>query len=80
MLCEKTAELSARNEEYVLDMTFTLEEVQGGPDGLTAEHLRWVHGDALLPWLHGLLNAIELEVTPDLFKLGSITLTIHKGG
>ena len=61
-----TAPLS--NEEYILDVAFTLEEVQGavnklklgksgGPDGIIAEHLRW-GGETLLLWLLGVLTPL----------------------
>jgi len=83
-----TASLS--NNEYILDVPFTLEEVECaikklksgkscGPDGLSAEHLKW-GGDSLHLWLLGIVNSIiDLEEIPPLFKLGSIC-PVYKGG
>ena len=83
-----TASLS--NNEYILDIPFTLEEVECaikklksgkscGPDGLSAEHLKW-GGDSLHLWLLGIVNSIiDLEEIPPLFKLGSIC-PVYKGG
>ena len=81
---------SLSNEEHILDVPFTLEEVKCavmklksrkccGPDGLSAEHLKW-GGDSLHLWLLGIVNSIiDLEEIPPLFKLGSIC-PIFKGG
>ena len=59
---------SLSNEEYILDVPFTLEEVigavmklklgkSGGLDGVVAEHLRW-GGETLHLWLMRVLNSI----------------------
>ena len=81
---------SLSNEEHILDVPFTLEEVKCaimklksrkscGPDGLSAEHLKW-GGDSLHLWLLGIVNSIiDFEEIPSLFKLGSIC-PIYKGG
>ena len=81
---------SLSNEEHILDVPFTLEEVKCaveklkpwkccGPDGLSAEYLKW-GGDSLHLWLLGIVNSIvDLEEIPPLFKLGSVC-PIFKGG
>ena len=81
---------SLSNEEYLLDMPFTTEELEQvirklkmrkacGPDGLLGEHLKF-GGQALFTWLLKILNCIvELEAIPDIFKCGSIT-PVYKGG
>ena len=78
------------NNEYILDVPFTLEEVEcaikklksgksGGPDVPSAEHLKW-GGDSLHLCLLGIVNSIiDLEEIPPLFKLGSIC-PVYKGG
>ena len=64
---------SLMNEEYLLDVPFTAEEVSRavsrlkkkkapGPDGLLAEHLR-AGGEAVVIWLRNILNVtVELEI------------------
>ena len=81
---------SLSNEEHILDVPFTLEEVKFavkklkpwkycGPDGLSVEHLKW-GSDSLHLWVLGIVNSIiDLEEIPPLFKLGSIC-PIFKGG
>ena len=71
--------LSHKNEEFLLDVPFTAEEVARaiarrkgrkapGPDGLMAEHLK-AGGEAVVIWLLRILNAVvELEVVPDALK------------
>ena len=82
-----TASLS--NEEYILDVPFTLEEVAYavnklnsgkacGPDGISAEHLK-LGGKPLHLWLLGIVNSIiDMEEIPLSFKLGSIC-PVYKG-
>ena len=82
--------LSHENEEFLLDVPFTAEEVARavarlkgrkapGPDGLMAEHLKG-GGDAVVIWLLRILNAVvELEVVPDVLKEGFI-VPVYKGG
>ena len=84
------ATASFSNEEYILDVPFTLDEVvcavkklepgkACGPEGISAEHLKW-GGDSLYLWLLGIVNAIlEMEEIPSSFKLGSIC-PVYKGG
>ena len=77
-LAEKMQELTERskgNEEYILDVPFTAEEVEralsrlkrrkaAGPEGLMAEHLQEAGGEVQV-WLGNVLNAIvELEEVP----------------
>ena len=78
------------NEEYILDVQFTLDEVvcavkklkpgmACGPEGISAEQLKW-GGDSLYLWLLGIVNEIlEMEEIPSSFKLGSIC-PVYKGG
>ncbi len=80
------------NEEYILDVPFSLEEVvnavmklklrkSGGPDGIIAEHLRW-GGETLHLWLLRMLNSIiKMEEIPpfNLFKSG-LLCPVYKGG
>ena len=70
-LAEKMQELTERskgNEEYILDVPFTAEEVEralsrlkrrkaAGPEGLMAEHLQEAGGEVQV-WLRNVLNAI----------------------
>ena len=75
--------LSRENEEFLLDVPFTAEEVARvvarlkgrkapGPDGLMAEHLKGGR-NAVVIWLLRILNAVvELEVVPDVLKEGFI--------
>ena len=84
------ATASFSNEEYILDVSFTLDEVvcavkmfkpgkASGPEGISAEHLKW-GGDSLYLWLLGIVNAIlEMEEISSSFKLGSIC-PVYKGG
>ena len=78
------------NEEMLLDVPFTVDEVMRaimrlkgrkapGPDGLMAEHLK-AGGQAVVTWLWRILNAVvELEVVPDVLKRGLI-VPVYKGG
>ena len=78
------------NEEYILDVPFTLEEVAcavnklksgkaSGPDGISAEHLK-LDGKPLHLWLMDIVNStIDMEEVPSSFKLGSIC-PVYKGG
>ena len=90
---EKMSELelqSHKNEEYLLDVPFTTEEVSRavsklkkkkapGPDGLLAEHLR-AGGEAVVIWLMNILNAtVELESVPTVLKRG-VVVPVYKGG
>ena len=82
--------LSYENEEYLLDVPFTSDEVARavhklkkkkapGPDGLLAEHLK-AGGDAVIIWLRNISNAVvELEVIPDVMKRG-VVVPVYKGG
>ena len=82
--------LSYENEEYLLDVPFTSDEVARavhklkkkkapGPDGLLVEHLK-AGGDAVIIWLRNILNAVvELEVIPDVMKRG-VVVPVYKGG
>ena len=84
------ASASLSNEEYVLDVPFTLDEViiavmklklgkSGGPDGIVAKHLRW-GGEILHLWLQRVLNSIiKMEVIPPMFKAG-LLCPVYKGG
>ena len=81
---------SHNNEEFLLDVPFSAEEVAGavrklkgkkapGQDGLMAEHLK-AGGEAVVIWLTRTLNVIiELEVIPDVLKRG-IIVPVYKGG
>ena len=87
---EEMETLSHGNEEFLLDVPFTAEEVARaiarlkgrkapGPDGLMAEHLK-AGGEAMVIWLLRILNAVvELEVVPDVLKQGLI-VPVYKGG
>ena len=69
------------NEEYILDVPFTVEEAEKvikrlkrrkapGPDSLLAEHLI-EGGQSVVICLANILNAIiDLEAIPDSFKSG----------
>ena len=80
---------SCMNEEYLLDVPFTAEEVSTavsklkkkapGPDGLLAEHIK-AGGEAVVIWLMNILNAIvELESVPAVLKRG-VVVPVYKGG
>ena len=81
---------SEMNEEVLLDVPFSAEEVSAalmrlnnrkaaGPDGLMAEHLK-LGGESVVIWLMNILNAvIELEVVPDVLKRG-VVVPVYKGG
>ncbi len=81
--------LSQMNEDRILDVDVTLEEVEaavralksgksGGADRLVPEHLKF-GGPALLSWLLRIFTAvIELELIPSCFKLGVIS-PVYKG-
>ena len=72
---------SVNNEEFVLDVPFSSEEVAAavrklkgrktpGPDGLMAEHLK-EGGEVMVVWLSNILNAVvDLEVVPSTLKSG----------
>ena len=90
---EKMSELefqSHKNEEYLLDVPFTAEEVSRavsklkkkkapGPDSLLAEHLK-AGGEAVVIWLMNILNAtVELESVPTVLKRG-VVVPVYKGG
>ena len=50
-----------------------------GLNGLQGEHLKF-GGNAVVVWLKEVLNAIiELEVVPEVLKMGAIVL-VYKGG
>ena len=91
-LAEKMQELTEQskgNEEYILDVPFTAEEVEralsrlkrgkaAGPEGLMAEHLQEA-GSEVQVWLRNVLNAIvELEEVPNTLKSG-IIIPVYKG-
>ena len=81
---------SHMNEEFLLDTSFTAEEVSRaiaklkkrkapGPDGLVAEHLI-AGGQAVVIWLMRILNTVvELETIPEFLKRGIVVL-VYKGG
>ena len=83
------ASASLSNEEYILDVPFTLDhEVisavmklklgkSGGPDGIIAEHLRW-GGEILHLWVQRVLNSI-IGDTP-MFKAGLLCPVYKDGG
>ena len=90
-LVEEMSRQSKTNDdnEMILDVPFTLEEVDGavrglklgksgGYDHLQPEHLR--HGGKLLiVWLQQVSNTIiEKEIVPDSFKLGVVS-PVYKG-
>ena len=80
---------SMENEEYILDVPFTVEEVEKaiirlkrrkapGPDNLMAEHLI-EGGQSVVVCLTNILNAIiDLEAIPDSFKSG-LVVPVYKG-
>ena len=80
---------SLSNEECVLDVPFTFDEVSnvvrklkrgkaGGYDGILAEHLIW-GGDVIITWLLTILNSIiELEAIPKSLKKGVLS-PVFKG-
>ena len=86
---ESLVPLSMENEEYILDVPFTVEEVEKaikrlkrrkapGPDNLLAEHLI-EGGQCVAICLTNILNAIiDLEVIPDSFKFG-LVVPVYKG-
>ena len=80
------------NEEYLLDVLFTAEEMfravsklkkkkkAPDPDGLLAEHLR-AGGEAVVIWLMNILNAIvELKSVPAVLKRGVVVPVYKRGG
>ena len=83
--------LSLNNEECLLDVPFTSDEVKAaigrlkcgkaaGPDGVVAEHLKYA-GESMVIWLMNVMNAIvELEVIPDSLKQGLLVLVYKRGG
>ena len=86
---DNLATASLSNEEYILDVPFTLDEVVRaikklksgracGPGGISAEHLKW-GGESLHLWLLGVNSITDMEEIPPSFKLGSIC-PIYKGG
>ena len=82
---------SHKNEEYLLDVPFTADEVSravsklkkkkaSGPDGLLAEHLK-AGGEAVVIWLMNILNAtVELESVPTVLKRGVVVPVYKEGG
>ena len=80
---------SHSNEEFLLDVPFTAEEVSRavsrlkgkkapGPDGVMAEHLKF-GGEVFVIWLMRILNAaIELEAIPEVLKRG-VVVPVYKG-
>ena len=91
-LVEKMPELTERskgNEQYVLDVLFTAEEVEhalsrlkrrkvAGREGLMAEHLQEARSEVQV-WLRNVLNAIvELEEIPNTLKSVFI-IPVYKG-
>ena len=80
---------SLQNEEFLLDISFTADEVSRavarlkkrkapGPDGLMAEHLKG-GGETVIIWLMKILNAtVELESVPMVLKKG-IVVSVYKG-
>ena len=78
------------NEEYLLDVPFTSDEVaravrelkrkkSSGPDGPLVEHLK-AGGDAVVIWLRNILNAVvELEGIPEVRKRGMV-VPVYEGG
>ena len=86
---EELNSLSHKNEDFILDEPFTIEEIgtalrkmkkrkSPGPDNLTAEHL--LHGgEALANWLMKIFNKIvTLEEIPESLKSG-IIVPVYKG-
>ena len=80
---------SMSNEDHLLDVPFSSEEVEAvlkklkkrkspGLDGLLAEHLQY-GGIAVVNWLAGLLNAIVvLKEIPEMMKCG-VVIPVYKG-
>ena len=80
---------SMDNEDYILDVPFTVEEVENaikrlkrkkapGADNLLAEHLI-EGGQCVVIYLTYILNAIiDLEIIPDSFKSG-LVVPVYKG-
>ena len=78
------------NEEFLLDVPFTVDEVKAainklkcgkaaGMDGLGAEHLKHA-GESLVIWLRNIMNAlIDLEMIPDFLKQDAV-VPVYKGG
>ena len=78
------------NEELLLDVPFTVDEVKAairklkcgmaaGLDGLVAEHLKYA-GESMVIWLRNIMNAlIELEMIPGFLKKG-VVVPVYKGG
>ena len=87
---ESLALSSLPNEDHLLDVPFSPEEVETvikhlkkrkspGLDGLLAEHLQH-GGTAVVDWLTHLLNAIvAFEEIPDMLKCG-VVVPVYKGG
>ena len=71
---------SLSNEEYILDVPFTLDEVVCAVKKLKpGKPLKW-GGESLHLWLLGIVNSIvDMEDIPPSFKLGSI-YPVYKGG
>ena len=81
--------LSLNNEDYVLDVPITIEEIEGaiaklkrgkssGPDGILPEHIIY-GGSALRRWLKRIFTTIiDLEAVPPSL-LNAITVPIYKG-
>ena len=84
------ATLSLGNEDSLLDIPFTTDEVSAamkklkrgkapGPDNVMSEHLL-EGGVAVIKWLTRIFNAIvSLEALPDSLKCGTI-VPVYKGG
>ena len=82
---------SCKNEEFLLNVPFTAEEVlEGvntlkrrktlGPDELMQEHLK-AGGDAVITWLMKILNdVVDLDVGPEELKSGVIVPIYKRGG
>ena len=80
---------SQQNEEFLLDVPFTADEVSRAvarlkkrkapdPDGLMAEHLKG-GGEAVVIWLMKILNAtVVLESVPMVLKKG-VVVPVYKG-
>ena len=80
---------SNNNDEFIFDIEFESEEVgkaiqhlrngkAAGPDGVSAEHLKF-GGSLLVTWITQIFNAILiLETVPSSFKVANIT-PIYKG-
>ena len=80
---------SMENEEFILDVPFSMDEVEGavkklkkrkvpGHDNLLAEHLI-EGGPCVITWLTGIMNAIiDHEYIPESFKC-DLVVPIYKG-